>query len=586
MKFLRNLLATLVGLSIFTFGAFFLLIIIASAGSDEKLVKLKNNSVLHLKLNKPILEREREDPFEGLPMFGSLQESGIGLIEFKEAIRHAAEDDNVEGILLETPALMAGISSMMELRDALEEFKESGKFILSYSELYTEGAYILSSVADKVYLNPDFSIFEFNGLNMQRMYYKGLFEKLEIEPITIKAGDYKEIAEPFDRKSMSPIARKRNHELLANIHGNLLEKVAESRSLSLEKVKLISDSALVNISIADDAVKYGLVDELVYRDELMDIIKDKLEVEEVDDINLVSYRKYRKSFDEYKSSKNRIAVIVASGNIITGKGDNNNIGSAKYAKEIRNAAEDDKIKGIVIRINSGGGSALASDIIWREIKLASEKKPVIASMSDYAASGGYYLAMACDTILAQPNTITGSIGVFSILFNVKGFLNNKIGISTDNVKTGHFSDIYSMTKPLTEYEKQYLQKSTMKSYDSFLSKAAEGRSMEKDELESLASGRVWSGDEALQNGLIDLYGDLDDAIEIAAEKAGVEDDFRIRIYPIQKPPLEELLESLSGEYEAKMLSRRLDIFFPYLKAIETLQEFEGVQARELMKVGF
>ena len=584
MKFLRNLLATLVGLFIFTFLMFFLLVIIASSGSNEKLVELKENTVLHLKLNKPILEREVEDPFEGIPMFSSLQESGIGLMEFKEAIKHAAEDDKVEGILLETSSLLAGISSISELREALEEFKRSGKFIYSYSELYTEGAYFLSSVADEVYLNPDFSLLEFNGLNLVGIYFKGLFEKLEIEPITFKAGDYKEISEPFDRKDMSPMVKRRNTELLENIHGNILEKVAESRSLSLEVVKNISDSALVNLE--EDAVTYGLVDKLVYRDEVLDIIKEKLGLDDEKDINFVSYGKYRNSFSTSNSSKNRIAVIVATGNIVTGKGQNNNIGSTKYAKEIKRAAHDDKIKAIVLRINSGGGSALASDIMWREIKLASEKKPVIASMSDYAASGGYYMAMACDTILAQPNTITGSIGVFSMLFNMEGFLGNKLGITTDGVKTGHFSDIYSMTKPLSDYEIQYLQKNTMRAYEAFVSKAAEGRSMDKKELESKASGRIWSGDEALENGLVDILGDLDDAIAIAADKAGVAEDYRIRVYPIQKPPLEELLESLSGDYEAQVLSKKLDAIYPYLKSIETLKELEGVQARSMIKVGF
>ena len=584
MKFLRNLLATIVGLFIFTFFMIFILILIASAGSDDKLVELKENTVLHLKLNRPILERELEDPFEGLPMFSNFQNSGIGLMEFKEAIAHAAEDEKVNGILLETPSLMSGISTMMEVRDALEEFKESGKFVYSYSEFYTEGAYILSSVADKVFLNPDFTILEFNGLNIESIYFKGLFEKLEIEPITFKAGDYKEISEPFDRKNMSPAVRQRNMELLTNIHSKLIKKVADGRSLTFDEVKNISDSALVNLE--EDAVAYGLVDKLAYRDEVLDLIKETLEIEDEEDINFVSYKKYRKSYSNYKSAKNRIAVIVASGNIVPGKGDINNIGSAKYAKEIKKAADDEKIKAIVLRINSGGGSALASDVMWREIKLAAEKKPVIASMSDYAASGGYYMAMACDTILAQPTTITGSIGVFSMLLNMQGFLGNKLGITTDNVKTGLMSDIFSLTKPLSDFEIQYLQKSTLKSYDSFISKAAEGRSMEKEALEKLASGRIWTGEEALENGLIDIHGDLNDAIFLAAEKAGIDNDYKIRVYPIQKPPLEELIESLSGEYEAKVLSKKLDVLYPYVKSIESLKDLQGVQARTLFKVSF
>ena len=584
MKFLRNLLATIVGLFVFTLLMFFILIIIASAGSDKDLVKLKDNTVLHLKLNKQILEREVEDPFEGLPMFANFQEGGIGLMEFKEAINHAAEDDKVKGILLETPYIMAGISTIDEMREALEEFKASGKFLYSYSEMYSEGAYYLASVADEVYLNPDFAMLEFNGLNIESMYFKGLFEKLEIEPITFKVGDYKSISEPFDRKDMSAGVKKRYSELLNNIHGNLLNKMALSRSMTFDEIKNISDSALVNLE--SEAITYGLVDKLAYRDEVIDLIKEKLEVEDEDDIQFVSYKKFRKSYKTSKSSKNRIAVIVASGNIVPGKGENNNIGSAKYAKEIKQAADNDKIKAIVIRINSGGGSALASDVMWREIKLASEKKPVIASMSDVAASGGYYMAMACDTILAQPNTITGSIGVFAMIFNMKDFLGNKLGITTDNVKTGHLSDLYSMTGPLNDYEKQYIQKGTDQAYKAFISKAASDRSMEIDEMEPFASGRIWTGDEALENGLIDILGDLDDAIAIAAEKAGVADDYRIRVYPIQKDPIEELLQALSGDAETRVLSKKLGNFYPYLQSLETLKELQGIQARSLVKVGF
>lgn len=584
MKFLRNLLATITGLFVFTLIMFLILIIIASAGSEKDLIKLKDNTVLHLKLDKQILEREVEDPFEGLPMFANLQEGGIGLMEFKEAIKHAAEDEKVKGILLETPYLMAGISTIDEMREALEAFKASGKFLYSYSEMYTEGAYYLASVADQVFLNPDFAMLEFNGLNIESMYFKGLFEKLEIEPITFKVGDYKSISEPFDRKDMSAGVKKRYSELLDKIHGNLLNKMASSRSMSFEEIKNISDSALVNLE--SDAISYGLVDQLAYRDEVIELIKEKLEVEDEDDIKFVSYKKFRNSYKSGKSSKNRIAVIIASGNIVSGKGENNNIGSAKYAKEIKQAADNDKIKAIVIRINSGGGSALASDVMWREIKLASEKKPVIASMSDVAASGGYYMAMACDTILAQPNTITGSIGVFAMIFNIKDFLGNKLGITTDNVKTGHLSDLYSMTGPLSEFEKNYIQKGTDQAYKAFISKAAESRSMDVDEMEPFASGRVWTGDEALENGLIDILGDLDDAIAIAAEKAGVADDYRIRVYPIQKDPIDEILQSLSGDTEARVLSEKLGVFYPYVQSLESLKELQGIQARSFVKVAF
>jgi protease-4 len=587
MNFLKTTLATIVGLFVFTIIIsipFFVFIGILLSSSEDEVVKLQDDTVIHLKLNKQILEREVEDPFEGLPMFSGFQEGGMGLMELKQALRNAAEDDKVAGILLETPFVMAGISTIDEIRDALEEFKASGKFIYSYSEMYSEGAYYLASVSDKVYMNPDFARLEFNGLNIEGVYFKGLFEKLEIEPITFKVGDYKEISEPFDRKDMSPVVRKRYEELLSNIYGHLLEKIAKSRALTLNEVKHISDSALVNLET--DAVKYGLVDKLAYRDEVIELIKEKLGLENEDDLSIVSYRKYRKSYSSFKTSKNRIAVIVASGNIVTGRGENNNIGSDKYAKEIKNAADDDKVKAIVIRINSGGGSALASDVMWREIKLAAAKKPVIASMSDYAASGGYYMAMACDTILAQPNTITGSIGVFSMIFNAKGFLGNKLGITTDNVKTGFFSDMYSMTGPLTEYEKQYIQRSTNQAYESFVSKAAEGRAIERSKFEPLASGRIWTGEEALNNGLVDMLGNLDDAIEIAAAKSGVADDYAVRVFPPKKAPLEELLQSLSGEYETRSMAKKLGILYPYARSIETLQQLHGVQARSMFRVGF
>jgi protease-4 len=581
-------MATVVGLIIFsvviTIPFFIFMIMIVSSSSSEQEVTLKDNTVLHLKLSKPILEREVEDPFEGIPMFSSFQEGGIGLMQLKEAIRNAAEDEKITGILLETPGMMAGISTIDEVRDVLEEFKESGKFIYSYSEMYTEGAYYLASVADEVFMNPDFAMLEFNGLNIEGMYVKGLFEKLEIEPITFKVGDYKEIAEPFDRTDMSPIVKERYEELLNNMYGHILGKVAKSRSLTYEEIKNISDSALVNLE--SDAIKYGLVDQLAYRDEVLEMMMEKVGVEDEDDLDFVSYSKYRKTYSRYKSATNRVAVIVASGNIVTGKGESNSIGAAKYAKEIKKAADNDNIKAIVIRINSGGGSALASDIMWREIKLAAEKKPVIASMSDYAASGGYYLAMGCDTILAQTNTITGSIGVFSMIFNVENFLGNKLGITTDGVKTGHFSDIFSMTDPLTDYEINYIQKGTDQAYEAFITKAAAGRAMTRSEIEPLASGRIWTGEEALKNGLVDMLGDLDDAIEIAAEKAGVSDDYKVNVYPIQKAPLEELLESLSGEYEASVMAKELDALYPYVKSLQTLKELKGIQARELIRVDF
>jgi protease-4 len=587
MNFFKTAMATVVGLIIFTAiitVPFFIFLIAAISSSASEVVKLEDKSILHLKLNSQILEREVENPFGEIPMFAGVPQGGIGLMELKGAIRQASEDENIAGIFLETSSVMAGISTIDEVREALEEFKESGKFIYSYSKGYSEGAYYLASVADQIFMNPDFAMLELNGLSMESIYMKGLFEKLEVEPIIFKVGDYKEATEPFDRKSMSPAARKRNTELLSKMYDHLLKKIADGRGMTLEEVKHISDSALANLET--DALDYGLVDALLYRDQVMEKMAEKMEVENVDDLEFISYKKYRKTYSTYKSSDNRIAVIVASGTIVTGKGESNNIGSATYAKEIRKAADNDKIKAIVLRINSGGGSALASDIMWREVQLAAEKKPIIASMSDYAASGGYYMAMGCDTIVAQANTITGSIGIFSLMFNVENFLGNKLGITTDGVKTGYFSDLYSMTNPLTDYEFNYIQKSVSKGYEVFTGKAAQGRGMAVEEIERLASGRIWTGAEALENGLVDVLGDLDDAVEIAAAKAGVSDDFKVSLYPVQKEPIQELLESLSGDYEAKAMAEKLDELYPYMQSLETLKEMKGIQARELSRVDF
>ena len=310
MKFLRNLLAALVALFIFTFLMFFVLLGIFSSGSEDQLTEINENSVLHLKLNRPILEREVEDPFEGLPMFIDFQDGGIGLMQLKEAIRQAAEDDNIEGILLETPIVSAGISTIDEVRSELQKFRESGKFLYSYAEMYTEGAYYLASVSDEVFLNPDFAMLEFNGLNIETMHFKGLFDKLDIEPITFSVGDYKGADEPYVRKDMSPQVKERFNGLLNKVYGNILANIADSRSLDLKDLENISDSALVNLE--SEALKYGLVDALVYRDEVMKKILDKMDLEDEDDINFVSYNKYRKSYSTYKSSSNRIAVIVAS----------------------------------------------------------------------------------------------------------------------------------------------------------------------------------------------------------------------------------------------------------------------------------
>lgn len=579
MKFLSNVLATIVGLFVFSFLSFFLFFIIVSAfsaASGEKEVDLKSNSVLYLKLDKPVLEREKKNPFRGMNIPG-MDEGSIGLIELREALEHARNDDNISGILLDVPYIRAGFTKIADIRASLNKFKESGKFLVAASDMYSEGGYYLASVANEVIVNPVYGMFEFNGLDAERIFFKGTLDKLNIEPYIFRVGDYKDAIEPFIRKEMSAPSRRHTTHLINMLQEEILNSVATSRELDVEKLRMISDSALVQSG--EDALKYGLIDYLMYKDQVDSLIRTKTDLKEDDKINYVSYKKYNRSYHKKNTSKNRIAVIIASGEITGGKGEENTIGADKFTKEIRKARLNDDIKAIVLRINSPGGSAAASDVIWRELKLASKSKPVIASMSDLAASGGYYIAVGCDTIVTQPSTITGSIGVFGMMFNIQGLLNNKLGITSDHVQTGLFSDLYNATRPKTKYELQIFQKQTEMVYEVFVKKCAESRGMTTDQIKAIASGRVWTGTDAVENGLADMFGDLNKAIDIAAEKAGIADDYKVRYYPAQKDPFTELFESISGDMASVYMKYKLKEFYTVWKETQSVRQMEGIQAR-------
>ena len=578
MKFLRNLLATLVGLFIFSVIVLIFIGAFVSVATSEETVTVKENSILHIKLNKPIGERAFKDPFNELFTGYS---SNIGLIELIESIEHASDDDKIKGIYLESGMPMGGFASLEAIRNALEDFKASGKFIASYAEIYTEGGYYIASTADDIYLNPR-GYFELNGLSASVTFLKGMFDKLEIEPEIFRVGDFKSAVEPFLRKDMSDENREQLESLLNSIYGNYLDKVAQSRSMPVEKLTAISDS--MTVQMPEDALKAELITGLKYFDEVLDDLRSKLELEEDKKINFIGFDKYHKSISKKNTSKNRVAVIVASGEITGGKGDNSNIGSTSFAKEIRKARKDDKVKAVVIRVNSPGGSALASDVIWREVMLTKEVKPVIASMSDYAASGGYYIAMACDTIIAEPSTITGSIGIFLTMFNFENFLENKLGITTDVVKTGAYSDIYTFTRSLSEGERKIIQNNVNEGYEDFVTKAANNRDMTVEELKKVASGRVWSGQQAVENGLVDMLGGLDQAIEVAVDAAGIADDYRIRYYPRQKTFFEQVMEEFSGDLESRLLKASTGDLYPFVKKVKSLENLKGPQARMMYEI--
>jgi len=408
-------------------------------------------------------------------------------------------------------------------------------------------------------------------------FFKKLFDKLEIKPQIFRVGDFKSAVEPFMLERMSDENKLQLNELITNIHATMLTDVAESRNIEVTTLRGIADQ--MRVTNTQSALALGLVDSLVYFDQVQDNLRGRLGLEDDSPISFVKYGRYKKSFSAYSKSKNEIAVIVADGNILSGKASAGTIGSDTFAEEIRKARTNERVKAIVIRINSPGGSALASDVMWREIKLATEVKPVIASMSDYAASGGYYLAMACDTIVAQPTTITGSIGVFSVLFDLSSFLDNKIGITFEEVKTGNVGELITVTRPLTEPEKAIWQKRTEEIYESFTTKAADGRGMSVAELKKIASGRVWTGAQAQERGLVDVLGNFEDAINIATAKAGVQDDYKLRYYPVQKSFIQEWLSEMEENAETKALTRELGEHSKTYEQLKKLKEYQGSQAR-------
>jgi protease IV len=546
--------------------------------SEEKPIALTESSVLHLKLDGEITELQQDNPFEGLPIPGTSSVPNIGLLQLKQAIHHAKTDDKIKGIYLDVSWPGAGFSTIEEIRASLLDFRESGKWVVAYNTTFSEGAYYLSSAADDVFMYKDGDV-EFNGLTISVSFFKRLFDRWEIKPQVFRVGEFKSAVEPFILEQMSPENEEQLSALANSIYDKMLSNIALAREVSKEKLEEYSDNMVVrNAAIAKEL---NLVDGLLYEDEFLDTLRNRLDLAKEEKINFITYSKYRKTFSDYKNTENEIAVIVAEGTIMPGEGDAQDqlIGADSFIKELRNAVKNDKVKAIVVRINSPGGEFRASDMMWREIQLARKKKPVIASMSDYAASGGYYMAMGCDTIVAQANTITGSIGIFGMMFDMSGFLGNKIGITFDEVRTGNFGDMYTVSRPLTEAERNYWQKNLDEHYDTFITKAAEGRGMAKEDIAKVASGRVWTGNQALGNKLVDVEGGFNDAIRIAAEKAKLGDDYRVKYFPKQKTFFETWMEEKEEIATEAALRNELGEYYQYYNQLQKLKTFQGVQAR-------
>jgi len=566
-------------------GLFLIVIFIAmlsgamsSAGkADKQISKVENNTILHITLNTPIQDRTSENPFENFDFNTFENSSNLGLDKILESIEKAKNDDRIEGIYLDLTFVRTGMASIEEIRNALLDFKESKKWIISYSEVYSQGTYYLASVADKIYVNPA-GIVELKGLATQLMFFKNMLEKLEVDVQIIRHGKFKSAVEPFMLERMSASNREQLERILNTAWGSMINDIAASRDIKTATINELADG--LKIQDAKDALKYNFVDGLMYKDELLAELRNKLDVEENADITTISLGKYAKAKvnGEKVKSNNKIAVIYAAGNIVSGKGSKDQMGSETISKAIRAARLDDDVKAIVLRVNSGGGSALASDVMWRETTLAKKAKPFIVSMGDVAASGGYYIACAADKIVASEKTITGSIGVFGVIPNMEGFFNNKMGITFDGAKTNDHADMMSVFKPLTGEEKAIIQIGVEKIYDDFITKVAAGRGMTKAEIDAIGQGRVWVGNDALEIGLVDEIGGLNRAIDIAQEMAKLE-NFELETYPIRKDPVEQFIEELTGNLETRFMKAKLGDNYKYYQKMEDVTKNTGIMAR-------
>ena len=534
--FFKMFFATLLALIVFSVIGFFLfLAMIAGLASSDKPI-IQKNSVLAINLSQPYLEQELENPLAALSNSDEL--SVPGLYDVVRLIRKAATDEKIKGIYLQSGMNPNGFAASEEIRNALIEFKKSGKFIIAYSEMMNQKSYHVANVADKIYVNPK-GFFDWTGFSSELLFLKGTLKKLDIEPQIFYAGKFKSATEPFRTDKMTEENKLQTSVWLGDLYSHFLLRAAEVRKSDTATLHRLANEG--TIKRPQDALDNKLIDGLKYDDEIKDEIKDRLKLGKYDKINFVSINTYFKAGGFKKLSGEKIALIYAQGNIIDGNGDEQSqIPSADYIKLIRKARLDKTIKAIVFRVNSGGGSALASENIWRELTLAKREKPVVVSFGDVAASGGYYISCAADSIFASPNTITGSIGVFGIIPNMEGFFKNKLGVTFDGVKTAPYADLGAIYRPMNENEKKIVQESIDEIYLSFKQRVAEGRKRSVEYIDSIAQGRVWSGSKAIENGLIDKFGGLNDAVECAARLAKLK-EYRLREYPESQSFFDKLL---------------------------------------------
>lgn len=544
------------------------------ASSDTE-TTINENSIFVLDLDGALSERVEENPFQSL--LGDDYQA-LGLNDILTSIQKAKENDNIKGIYLQTGLLQASFASLEEIRHALKDFKESGKFIVAYADQYEQGMYYLASVADKVIVNPQGSI-AWHGLASQPVFYKDLLAKIGIDMQIFKVGTYKSAVEPFIATEMSEANREQVTAFLHSIWGRLLEDISASRNIPVETLNQYADE-LMDLKQAEAYITCGLADTLLYKDGVLDYLKEmsgREKDESLRTLSLADMKNVKRNVPLDKSG-NIIAVYYAFGGIDDSTSPDEGINSEKVCKDLRKLREDETIKAVVLRVNSPGGSAYGSEQIWREVVLLKEQKPVIVSMGDYAASGGYYISCAADCIVADPTTLTGSIGIFGMFPNLEGLLTDKLGLHFDMVKTNKFADMGDMTRAFNADEKAAMQNYINNGYKLFVKRCADGRGMSVEAIEKIAEGRVWTGATAKEIGLVDELGGLDKALEIAAEKAEVE-AYSIINYPSQSGFFSSLMNKGKDDYINGKMRETLGESYHYLQFVENLKEMDRIQAR-------
>lgn len=597
MRFLSSLLSSTLG-TLIAFGLIFVFMMLMFAAmffTSSSTPSVARNSVLVIPFSGDIPELAVDDPFAQI-MGSSV---AFDLTDLTSSLEKAAVDDRIDAVWLQFQNLQASWATLYDVRDALIRFKESGKPIYAYSNDYgmSESDYFLASVADSVFAAPG-SFFEYNGFFINSVFFKRLLDNLEIDMEIIRAGRFKAAAEPFTREDLSPENEEQLAAILATQNDIFMASVAQSRGMAVEELeRMARSSAMLTVESAYDA---GLLDQLVYKDEVEDVIRARIGVDADDDLRTVTLRQYARVPESdagiRRGNDGEVAIVYASGSIVSGSSDDNpfggssSIGSETFAKAMKTAREDERVDAVVLRIDSPGGSASASDVMWREIELTSAEKPVIVSMGNLAASGGYWIATAGDAIVASPLTLTGSIGVFSMMFDASGFFEERIGVTFDAIRTSPYADQFSGVRPLSPGERELMQDFTDRIYDQFLERVSNSRSMSTADVDSVAQGRVWTGRDALELGLVDEVGTLRDAIRLAAERAGLEDgSYTTRVLPRPLTFFEQINESLSAQaaYGVRLLTstpteRRLaEKLRPYSEA---LNDVNSVQARMLFDI--